>query len=54
MAPSHVLRIPILDADGTFVLVHTTQVRSKALDMKLTGTDGLAPYSTTSKPAFLV
>ncbi|KAH6695823.1 hypothetical protein F5X68DRAFT_273026 [Plectosphaerella plurivora] len=47
MAPAHVLRVPRTDEEGSFVLVHTTQVRTKALDMKLIGTDGLAPYATT-------
>lgn len=45
----YVLRLPRTDEEGTFALVHTTQVRSKPLDMKLTGTDGLAPYVVTSK-----
>lgn len=44
MAEAHVLRFARSDEEGGFVLVHAKQTRSKALDMKLIGTDGLAPY----------
>ncbi|TDZ37791.1 hypothetical protein C8035_v001126 [Colletotrichum spinosum] len=45
MASGHVLRIPRTD-DG-FVIVHVTQTHSKALDVKLVGTDGEAPYAVS-------
>ncbi|KAM0325413.1 hypothetical protein ACHAQA_007399 [Verticillium albo-atrum] len=44
MAPAFVLRFPRSDEDGSFVLVNATQTRTKTLDLKLLGTDGLAPY----------
>jgi hypothetical protein len=49
MAPAYVLRVPRTDEEGAFVLIHTTQVRTKALDMKLVGTDGSYPYTNTSQ-----
>ncbi|KAM0276711.1 hypothetical protein ACHAQH_006479 [Verticillium albo-atrum] len=42
--PASVLRLPRSDEEGTFVLVNAAQTRTKTLDLKLLGTDGLAPY----------
>ncbi|ROT43533.1 hypothetical protein SODALDRAFT_41511 [Sodiomyces alkalinus F11] len=46
MSTPTILRIPRSDEQGAFVLVHASQTRSKPLDLKLVGTDGLAPYMT--------
>ncbi|KAL2759679.1 hypothetical protein ACRALDRAFT_1079302 [Sodiomyces alcalophilus JCM 7366] len=46
MSSPAILRIPRSDEQGSFVLVHASQTRSKPLDLKLVGTDGLAPYLT--------
>ncbi|KAK1847535.1 mitotic apparatus protein p62-like protein [Colletotrichum chrysophilum] len=47
MASGHVLRFPRSDKEGAFVIVHVTPTRSKALDVKLVGTDGVEPYAVS-------
>ncbi|EGY18733.1 uncharacterized protein VDAG_08893 [Verticillium dahliae VdLs.17] len=44
VATASVLRFPRSDEEGSFVLVNAAQTRTKPLDLKLVGTDGLAPY----------
>ncbi|KAL9948120.1 hypothetical protein D7B24_002386 [Verticillium nonalfalfae] len=44
VSTASVLRFPRSDEEGSFVLVNATQTRTKPLDLKLVGTDGLAPY----------
>ncbi|OHE99242.1 hypothetical protein CORC01_05523 [Colletotrichum orchidophilum] len=58
MASGHVLRFPRSDSEGAFVIVQATPIKSKALDVKLVGTDGVEPYaisreSNARHPAFL-
>nr|XP_036585951.1 mitotic apparatus protein p62-like protein [Colletotrichum truncatum]KAF6796142.1 mitotic apparatus protein p62-like protein [Colletotrichum truncatum] len=45
MTSGHVLRFPRSDEEGAFVIVQATSTRSKALDVKLVGTDGREPYA---------
>ncbi|KAK2780299.1 mitotic apparatus protein p62-like protein [Colletotrichum kahawae] len=47
MASGHVLQFPRSDKEGAFVIVHVTPTRSKALDVKLVGTDGVEPYAVS-------
>ncbi|KAL2882414.1 hypothetical protein SGCOL_002154 [Colletotrichum sp. CLE4] len=47
MASGHVLRFPRSDSEGAFVIVQATPTRSKALDVKLVGTDGVEPYAVS-------
>ncbi|KAF9877727.1 hypothetical protein CkaCkLH20_04862 [Colletotrichum karsti] len=47
MASGHVLRFPRSDREGAFVIVQATPTRSKALDVKLVGTDGVEPYAVS-------
>ncbi|KAK1639821.1 hypothetical protein BDP81DRAFT_391876 [Colletotrichum phormii] len=47
MASGHVLRFPRSDSEGAFVIVQATPTRSKALDVKLVGTDGVKPYAVS-------
>ncbi|KAI8282485.1 hypothetical protein K4K56_011053 [Colletotrichum sp. SAR 10_98] len=47
MASGHILRFPRSDKEGAFVIVHVTPTRSKALDVKLVGTDGVEPYAVS-------
>ncbi|OLN92124.1 hypothetical protein CCHL11_01491 [Colletotrichum chlorophyti] len=50
MASGHVLRFPRSDSEGAFVVIQTTPSRSKgskALDVKLVGTDGVEPYAVS-------
>ncbi|KAF3361255.1 hypothetical protein VdG1_00864 [Verticillium dahliae VDG1] len=44
VATASVLRFPRSDEEGSIVLVNAAQTRTKPLDLKLVGTDGLAPY----------
>ncbi|GKT57013.1 mitotic apparatus protein p62-like protein [Colletotrichum tofieldiae] len=47
MASGHVLRFPRSDSEGGFVVIQATPTRSKALDVKLVGTDGVEPYAVS-------
>ncbi|KAL1841412.1 hypothetical protein VTJ49DRAFT_7089 [Mycothermus thermophilus] len=44
MAPSHIIRIPRTDKEGSFILGEVTQSGSKPLNVKLVATEGEAPY----------
>ncbi|KAK1987817.1 hypothetical protein LZ30DRAFT_579346 [Colletotrichum cereale] len=47
MTSGHVLRFPRSDSQGGFVIIQATPTRSKALDVKLVGTDGVEPYAVS-------
>ncbi|KAK2047532.1 hypothetical protein LZ31DRAFT_138743 [Colletotrichum somersetense] len=47
MTPAHILRFPRSDSQGGFVVIQATPIRSKALDVKLVGTDGVEPYAVS-------
>ncbi|KAK2032291.1 hypothetical protein LX32DRAFT_208136 [Colletotrichum zoysiae] len=47
MTPAHILRFPRSDSQGGFVVIQATPIRSKALDFKLVGTDGVEPYAVS-------
>ncbi|KAH7154998.1 hypothetical protein B0J13DRAFT_654517 [Dactylonectria estremocensis] len=49
MAPTRILRFPRSDDESAFVLVQVTSKGSRALDLKMVGTEGEAPYIASCK-----
>ncbi|EFQ30016.1 hypothetical protein CGRA01v4_01101 [Colletotrichum graminicola] len=47
MTSAHILRFPRSESQGGFVIIQATPIRSKALDVKLVGTDGVEPYAVS-------
>jgi hypothetical protein len=44
MAPSHIIRVPRTDEEGSFVLGEVTPSGSKPLNVKFVATEGEEPY----------
>ncbi|TFB04860.1 hypothetical protein CCMA1212_002966 [Trichoderma ghanense] len=49
MAASRVIKLPRDDDESAYVLIQVVQKGPKPLDVKLVGTEGAAPYTTTLK-----
>lgn len=49
MAPSHIIRVPRTDEEGTFVLGEVTPSGSKPLNVKFVATEGEEPYVVKSE-----
>lgn len=49
MAPTRILRFARTDDTSAFVLLQVTPKGSRALDLKLVGTEGEAPYTVSCK-----